>query len=121
MPLTGADLGVIARDGAAADWVAERSRAWLAWWREDIGQHGFFPFDLVAAAYLLHPELFRCAEVQATIEPHTWIWRWRLGAAGLFVDQRPRDGAGPKRGVIYCPRPQPGAHAAALADLTRGP
>lgn len=115
--LTEADLDAIARAGAAADWVAGRSRRWLAWWREDIGQQGFFPFDLVAATYLLHPELFRCAEVGAAIEPHAWVWRWRLGAAGLFVQQSPEEDH--VRRIVYCPSPGTGAHDAALGDLTR--
>lgn len=117
--LTEADLGAMARSGAVAAWVAERSRGWLAWWRKDIGQAGFFPFDLVAAAYLLHPDLFRCAGVWAAIEPHSWFWRWRLGAAGLFVDESPE--ADDARRIVYCPSLGAGAHAAALADLTRGP
>jgi purine nucleosidase len=71
--ITGRDLDAMSRAGESARWVAERSAGWLAFWREDIGQPGFFPFDLVAAAYLLHPGLFRCAEVWAAIEPHSWL------------------------------------------------
>jgi purine nucleosidase len=105
--------------GEAARWVAERSAGWLTFWREDIGQPGFFPFDLLAAAYLLHPELFRCAQVWASIEPHSWFWRWRLGASGLFVDQSPEEAVdGPRHRIVYCSSPTARLHDAALADLT---
>jgi purine nucleosidase len=117
--VTERDLDAMGRAGASARWVAQRSASWLAFWREDIGQPGFFPFDLVAAAYLLHPELFRCAEVSPTIEPHSWFWRWRLGTSGLFVDQAPEDGGeGSHHRTVYCPRPSAGLHDAILADLT---
>jgi hypothetical protein len=80
----------------------------------------FFPFDLLAAAYLLHPELFRCAQVAASIEPHSWFWRWRLGASGLFVDQSPEEAVdGPRHRIVYCSSPTARLHDAALADLTR--
>jgi inosine-uridine nucleoside N-ribohydrolase len=117
--ITAPDLDAMRRAGAAARWVAERSRGWLASWHEDIGQQGFFPFDLVAAAYLLHPALFRCAVVSLAIEPHSWLWRWRLGAAGLFVEQDLEADAARSR-IVYCPSPGAGSHAAVLADLTRG-
>jgi purine nucleosidase len=119
LAVTGRDLDAMSRAGESARWVAERSAGWLAFWREDIGQPGFFPFDLVAAAYLLHPELFRCAEVWAAIKPHSWFWRWRLGASGLFVDQRPEDGEVLPHRVVYCPSPSARLHDVTLADLTR--
>ena len=118
--ITAADLDAMSRDGAAARWVAAGSRAWLDFWRGEIGQRGFFAFDLVAAAYLLHPQRFRCAAVRAGIEARPWWLRWLLGDAGLFVarlgDEGPRDA--PER-VIYCPRPDAALHDDMLADLTR--
>jgi purine nucleosidase len=119
--LTKPDLDALRRAGAGARWVAEKSRPWLAFWREDIRQEGFFPFDLVAAAYLLHPALFRCAQVSASIEPHSWFWRWRLGASGLFVGQDREEADDPLHRVVYCPRPGAGLHDAILADLIRAP
>ena len=108
------------RTGATARWVAEKSRDWLAFWREDIRQEGFFPFDLVAAVYLLHPELFRCAETRASIGRHSWYWRWLLGDTGLFVGQRLRGGKDDlHQRVVYCPSPSAGLHDAALAAMTR--
>jgi inosine-uridine nucleoside N-ribohydrolase len=119
--LTEADLDAMDRAGEAARWAAQRSRAWLGFWREDISQPGFFPFDLIAAAYLLHPELFRCAEVSPSIEPHSWFLRWRLGGSGLFVDQSPENGEHvPLHRIVYCPSPSAGLHDAILTNLTSG-
>jgi purine nucleosidase len=118
--ITGRDLDAMRHAGPSARWVAERSRGWLDFWREDIRQRGFFPFDLVAATYLLHPELFRCAELSASIEPHSWFWRWRLGESGLFVKPgRVEAGDEPVPRVVYCPTLSPGLHDAALTDLIR--
>ncbi len=119
MTIIGADLDIMGRDGVTARWVAARSREWLAFWHDDIRQLGFFSFDLVAAAYLLHPELFRCVKVRPWVGRHSWYWRWVLGDTGLFVDQKSdgEQGIGQHR-VIYCPSPSAGLHDAALADIT---
>jgi inosine-uridine nucleoside N-ribohydrolase len=65
--ISAADLDRLAAAGGAAAWVAERSRDWLAYWRRDIGRQGFSPFDLLAAAYVVEPRQFGCAEVQAWV------------------------------------------------------
>lgn len=119
LTITETDLNAMARAGSAARWVAERSREWLSFWHQDIRQPGFYSFDLAAAVYLLHPELFRCAQVRYRIGKHSWFWRWRLGDTGLFVGQL-IDGEQAKSGhrVVYCPSASAGIHEAALADLT---
>lgn len=118
MTIAAADLDAMDRGGAAARWAADRSREWLSFWREDIHQRGFFSFDLVAAAYLLHPELFRCAAVRPSIDKHSWYWRWVLGDTGLFVAQPSEAEADPRPRVHYCPSASAGLHDAALADMT---
>ena len=75
--------GMSARGGASL-WVAERSRAWLAHWRNDINRPGFYPFDLLAAAYLLEPSMLRCADVSVAVGDDTGLLGW-LGYPGLFV------------------------------------
>lgn len=65
--MSAADLDQLAAAGGAAAWVAKRSRDWLAYWRRDIGREGFSPFDLLAAAYVIEPRQFGCAEVQAWV------------------------------------------------------
>lgn len=63
------DLDRIAAVGSAGAWVAAASRDWLHYWEEDVGIKGFYPFDLVAAARLLLPARFTCAQV------HAWLGR----------------------------------------------
>ena len=53
--MTGSDLDRVARIGHAGEWVAERSRAWLEFWRREAGLDGFCPFDLMVAAYARNP------------------------------------------------------------------
>jgi purine nucleosidase len=65
--ISAADLDRLAAAGGATAWVAERSRDWLAYWRADIGRQGFSPFDALAAAYVIEPRQFGCAEV------HAWV------------------------------------------------
>jgi hypothetical protein len=98
-----------ARDGAHA-WVAERSRAWLQFWNEDMGRKGFYPFDLMAAGYVMRPQLFECAEVVTAIARDSlFLVPWRDQA--LLVTQRPveLEHAEAARRALYCPALQPDA------------
>lgn len=118
LTITETDLDAMARAGAAARWVSERSHEWLSFWREDIEQPGFFSFDLTAAAYLLHPELFRCAQVRYRISKHSWRWRLILGGTGLFVEKIvDGDKEMSDHRAVYCPSASPGIHDASLADV----
>lgn len=103
LPITREDIARLARAGAASSWVAERSAGWLNFWIEDIGQRGFFPFDLAAAGFLLSPEWFRCAPVKVTIGRQPWLWRPVLGDRALFVDKPERRAAKSRQQVAYCP------------------
>src|SRR5262249_10450919 len=67
--LSASDLDSLAAAGGASAWVASQSRQWLEYWRQDVGLDGFYPFDLVAAAFLLRPDMFRCADVRWWIRP----------------------------------------------------
>lgn len=88
-------------DGAAG-WVAQRAQRWLTYWRDDINITGFYPFDLVAAAYVLEPSLLRCASVPVAVEDDTWLFGW-LRYRGLFVES----GQGTESNsahALYCPK-----------------
>ena len=72
----------------AAAWLAERAGPWLDYWEEDIGLPGFYPFDALAALYVLHPEQFSCAKAAAWIAEDDRLpvlWRVALGSTGLLV------------------------------------
>ena len=113
--ITAADLDRLAARGGAYAWVAERSRAWLAFWQKDIGRNGFYPFDLLAAVYVLSPERFRCARVLAGIAKDPLFLRpWHDQA--LLVTQRKEDLAQAKlaRPAVYCPALQQGEALAGI-------
>jgi purine nucleosidase len=104
--MTAEDLDRLEAHGGARAWVASRSRAWLDYWREDIGRQGFFPFDLLAAAYVAQPELLRCTSARAWVgkDETLFVPFWR--PAALLVG--PKDALGTEPGktahVLYCGR-----------------
>ena len=95
--ITAADLDRLTAQGGAAAWVAQRARAWLDYWREDIGRQGFYPFDLLAAAYVLEPSWLRCTPVRAWVgDDRTMIVPWRPQA--LLIEP------GAASPTLYCGR-----------------
>lgn len=104
-PLSGADLDAIAATGPAGRWVAARSRDWLEFWRSEVGLPGFYPFDLMAAAYLRDPSRFRCARVSAWVGEDALL-PWFGGGPALLVAQQPglpASGTAATEG-LYCDR-----------------
>lgn len=102
--LDGAMLDRMAAQGGSAAWVAQRAREWLVYWRDDIGREGFYPFDLLAAAYVLDPSFLRCAEVRVAVDDDTWVFGW-LGFRGLFVLSTQESASNPMAmaPATYCP------------------
>ena len=84
--MTSGDLDRVALTGAAGRWVAERSRAWLGFWRSEAGLVGFYPFDLMAAAYVRDPMNFGCARVTAWVGEDALL-PWFSGGPALLVAQ----------------------------------
>jgi inosine-uridine nucleoside N-ribohydrolase len=106
--IDGAGLDRLAARGGAHAWVAERSRGWLAFWQEDIGRAGFYPFDLLAALFVLAPQRFECAEVLAGVgRDRLFLLPWHERA--LLVTQQPEDlkAAAVKRPAVYCHKLRP--------------
>jgi inosine-uridine nucleoside N-ribohydrolase len=97
-------LDKMKNSGGAAAWVAERAGSWLSYWRKDIGRDGFYPFDLVAAAYVAEPSLLGCAEVMIAVENDTWLLGW-FGFRGLFALSNEESVSHPfvTRSALYCP------------------
>jgi purine nucleosidase len=58
--LTGEDLTRFERAGGSLAWVARSSRGWLGYWRTVVGRDGFYPFDLLAAAYAIDDRYLGC-------------------------------------------------------------
>lgn len=98
LELTAADLD---RLEVSVPFVVQRARDWLDYWRRDIGRAGFYPFDLLAAAYAVEPSRFRCTAVRAWVgKDDTLFLPWAPEA--LLVEPR-QDGA-----VLYCGRVRSG-------------
>ncbi len=107
---TGEDLDALAAGGGASSWVADRARAWLAYWHHDIGRAGFYPFDAIAAAYVRDPAQLACARVTAWVgdDPRLFVPFWNPPA--LMVTQTRDDLRHPQVAVEarYCPTPRDG-------------
>ena len=102
--ISAGDLDQLAAAGGAAAWIAERSRDWLAYWRKDIGRQGFSPFDLLAAAYVIEPRQFGCADVQAWIGEDSTLFVLFRRPSALLVgrgDVRPENPRA-RGSVRYC-------------------
>ena len=108
--VTRADLERLGNTGGANTWVATRAQGWLEYWEKEIGRAGFFPFDLVAAGYVVRPELAQCRAVTARVGKDPGLLGW-LGQRGLFVRGResPPGGGHSKPPVHYCPDLAPSA------------
>lgn len=111
--LTASDLDRIARSGAAGAWIASSARAWLDFWRDDIGLDGFHPFDLLAAAYVIDPERFHCADVVAWVGHDERLGNfWPFDPVALQVDlpvSSPQNAPVESR-AIYCVAIEPTLH-----------
>lgn len=104
MHLTAADLDQLERQGGTSAWVAAGSRAWLDFWRKDVGQPGFYPFDLVAAAYFLWPRSLDCAHAQAWIAKDERLRNILVDPDALLAglpSKVPDDRIGPEP-VVFC-------------------
>lgn len=93
------------RQGAAA-WVAGRARGWLSFWEEGVGRSGFYPFDLLAAAYVVQPNLLSCADVHAWVGRDLKLWGRLYGPESLLVGTGGEDQPGAKTAgsALYCPQ-----------------
>ena len=83
--LGSAELGRMDAAGNPAAWVATRARGWLDFWQEDIGREGFYPFDLLAAAYVVEPRLFDCAKAHAWVSQDSRLRNWFYDPNALLV------------------------------------
>jgi purine nucleosidase len=108
--ITAADLD---RLEATIPWIVRRSRGWLEYWRSDIGRQGFYPFDLLAAAYAVDPSTLRCKPARAWVgEDPTLFGPW--SRAALLVEP------GTDAAVLYCGRTRGDVRLDALRRLTQG-
>ncbi|MGH7527938.1 MAG: nucleoside hydrolase [Gemmatimonadales bacterium] len=118
--LTAADVARLESGGAAAAWVAARARGWLDFWKEEVGRDGFYPFDLLAGAYLVAPQQFNCAPAAAWVGEDTRLWHLFSSPPALMIgleSERPEEVRASGR-VVYCPGAGPGMHGWLMGRLT---
>ncbi len=117
--LTESDLARLERRGGAAAWVAERARGWLDYWKADVGLPGFYPFDLLAGAYVIAADRFDCAEAEAWITRDLRLWGRLWGPWAVLVQPQGIRPAEPKvhGPVLYCERPAPELHRWLMTTL----
>lgn len=118
--VTGADLDRIAGSGNAGSWVASGARGWLDFWQDDIGLDGFHPFDLLAGAYVLRPDLFDCAVARAWIGHDDRLnnfWFFDPVALQVGVPSERPDDALAETELTYCIRIDPTSRAWLMGEL----
>lgn len=115
-------LGRMTASGGPRAWVARRATGWLDHWRDDIGRDGFYPFDLLAAAYVLDPGAFRCAKVRAWTGRDPALPDAPWTGASLLVTQDPADIVDPSSvgEARYCPEVHERLSAALRRTLLLG-
>lgn len=97
--ITAADLETLAQQGPALRWAAETAKGWLGFWKNDIGQPGFFPFDWVAAVYVVEPSLFNCAKTTVWIATEWAFWVYPRESLLVGVTAETAENAK----TLYCP------------------
>jgi len=90
------DLTQLKSGGAPSQWLAKISEPWLDFWVSSLQAEGFYPFDSLAVALLIMPDVFTCENIPVKIEHKR----------SLFVPSRDKllvshDFSG-KRQVKYC-------------------
>lgn len=115
-----ADLAHLSRSGGVLKWLAASADEWLTFWKNDVGHPGFYPFDLAAAAYVLHPASFDCATVDVRVSRDDTVWTaWIYSPKALLVSQaKPRQPGAPNSALAsYCPTTRDGLKRRLLAEL----
>jgi inosine-uridine nucleoside N-ribohydrolase len=123
LPVSDGDLDALAASGGALKLIADRSRGWLAYWKRDIGQPGFYAFDLAAAGLLLEPASFACARVTASVIEGSGFARLfssRALIVGPEAEEEADDGDGASATLSYCPQAHPLLKARLLKRIIAG-
>jgi purine nucleosidase len=122
--ITGADLSRLAAAGDdTLTWLAEQARPWLGYWQKDIGREGFYPFDLMAAMYVITPQHFSCAQVRTWVgkDPTLFIPFWRPTALLVGQNDRPFESAQAEGTGRYCAKVADGIKHALIEQLQASP
>jgi inosine-uridine nucleoside N-ribohydrolase len=110
------DLNALVEAGGLVGEIAQRSAAWLSFWQHTVGKEGFFPFDLVAAAYLTEPEYFSCRRTGLHIAEDTLAYGPLPGPEALMITDGQSDSPFP---VQYCEMIGRGLHGHLLRTFAK--
>lgn len=108
------DVAALELVGGAVGRVAAGARPWLDFWRTEVGLPGFYPFDLLAAAYVLDPGRFACAAADAWVSTDERLWNfWFYDPPALLVGlpMEMPDAVEATSPVVYCTGADPDLHS----------
>jgi len=100
--LTSEDMRALAQRGGIAGELVLLSEGWLAFWQEMAGIDGFYPFDLVAAAYVGNREALTCRRTGVRIGADRRAYGPLPGPLALMVGGLAGTPGGVLGGVLYC-------------------
>jgi purine nucleosidase len=110
------DLDAFAGVGPVEADLAKAGRAWTGTWKMAFGVDGFYPFDAVAALYVIEPGTLNCEEAEARVEADRAISGSRSGPQRLLIGPLEWAGEAPRR-VTWCNSVRPHAKAQLLLAL----
>lgn len=105
------DLEILAATGSTGQWVSQRSMTWLRFWEEVVGLDGFYPFDLMAARYVLEPGRFRCAQVDTWVADDPMLNLFDATPSLLVAQDARRLASAPSGRARYCDALEPAAES----------
>lgn len=123
LAIDAADLENLSRAGGVLAGTATSATGWLSYWKNNVGQSGFYPFDLAAAAYVQHPASFDCATVDVIMRRDDAVWTsWFYRPKALLVSpaKHSQQEAPSSALTRYCPTTRDGLKRTLLAELVGG-
>lgn len=102
---TGDDLTRFEHTGGTLGWVARSSRGWLGYWRALVGRDGFYPFDLLAAVYVIDDRHLGCGLEPARLGVDRKVGPFFRRSASLLVGRSESGDHGTPSPVVqvnYC-------------------
>jgi purine nucleosidase len=114
--ITQKDLAALGSLGPLESTLAEAGRQWVKVWTLAFGREEFYPFDAVAALYVVSPTEFICKRAEARVEADRAISGSSYGPQRLMIGALAWDATAP-RFVTWCNKIRPLAKDALLGAL----
>lgn len=118
--MTNEDLNSMESNNDLGQWLAKKSRSWILVWKVVLGENGFFPFDLMASAYISLKSEMTCYEnIPLQILP---LPDYHFGKNGNKIRNRivvSYDFKIPKHKVDYCYKVSGSFHEKLMTQLLK--